>query len=97
MSEQELSLTTSVAKNASPETAAPVCFKAKSTHLEGCTPLPAKTGTVMNLIALTRQRHLSQSADELHSVFSFFFFLLLTFVLNNNAKSGSEFQQYRKT
>jgi len=65
---------TSVEKNASPETAAPVCFKAKSTHLEGLTPLPAKTGTVVNLIALTRQSRLFQSIDELHSVlFSFFF------------------------
>lgn len=52
---------TSVTKNASPETAAPVCFKAKSTHLEGLTPLPAKTGTVVNLIALTRQRLISES------------------------------------
>lgn len=89
---------TSVAKNASPETAAPVCFKAKSTHLEGLTPLPAKTGTVVNLIALTRQRLFFQSADEWPSVrFSFNFSLLLTFVLTTNAKPGSEFQQCRQT
>lgn len=45
---------TLVAKNVFPETAVPVCFKAKSTHLEGLTPLLAKTGTVVNLIAQTR-------------------------------------------
>lgn len=89
---------TSAAKNASPETAAPVCFKAKSTHLEGLTPLPAKTGTVVNLMALTRQRLLFQSTDELPSVhFSFNFSLFLTFVLTINAKPGSEFQQCRRT
>lgn len=83
---------TSVAKNASPETAAPVCFKAKSMHLEGLTPLPAKTGTVVNLIVLTRPRHLFQSIDELHSCYFLLFFkLFLILVFNNNAKPGSDF------
>lgn len=90
---------TSAARSASPETAAPVHFKAKSTHLEELTPLPARTGTVVVLIALTRQKHLFQNIDELHSALSSFFFfnLLLTFVLNNYSKPCSEFQQCRKT
>lgn len=84
------------AKNASPETAAPVCSKAKSTCLEGLTPLPAKTGTVVDLIALTKQRTRCQSVDELHSV------LFSThppppIIYLNNAKPGSELPQYRKT
>lgn len=77
MSEQEPSLMTLVAKSVSPETAAPVCFKAKSTHLEGLTLLLVKTGTVMNLIAVTRKRQLLQSIDDFHSVpFSFLLFLM---------------------
>lgn len=77
MSEQETSLMTLVAKSVSPETAAPVCFKAKSTHLEGLTLLLVRTGTVMNLIAVTRKRQLLQSIDDFHSVpFSFLLFLM---------------------
>lgn len=68
---------TLVAKSVSPETAAPVCFKAKSTHLEGLTLLLVRTGTVMNLIAVTRKRQLLQSIDDFHSVpFSFLLFLM---------------------